>query len=275
LGILITQAVDRKRVESSIKKKKYIEERSGNREDPIMGCNSSSSIASETGGSPRQSYTNFECDFSKKARTEDEAVLTYQTAAAAIKALIRDDSACASLMNFLETINMEEYLRCYMDVAEFITVDPSQLVSRTAAFIWRYKAMNDDHEVRRQKKKKRNSRGQILKICLLQRASVWQELGDLTHLDVMSASHDQLVKHLKHVQANVLSKLSGPFETYLRGPDYKAWELEMNGMEKRRMSNSKSYSSTCLESICGSSLGSTMSSPGCWVRSNNFYAGTY
>ncbi len=77
---------------------------------------------------------------------QDEA-RSFRSKVSAIKMLARQQSSFESFMKFLDEIGKSEYLICFRDIEEIKKLEEDQIISRTYALVFRYKALYEDFKM--------------------------------------------------------------------------------------------------------------------------------
>lgn len=135
--------------------------------------------------------------------------------------LIRTPTAYDSILKYLKQNGRGEYLVCYRDMEEIKGLDDDQMVSRTAALIWRYKTSFE--AVR--------SRGHVTDTIEYR---IWECFGKLRQLDIANAHADVVKKYLIIAQNEIMARLVIPFDDYLGSAAYKEWQDAQIDAEKQR-----------------------------------------
>jgi CheY-like chemotaxis protein len=194
-----------------------------------MGCVSSRRVSLSVNGPgsdpPKHSPNAHQI---KSTSIQDDA-RSFRSKVGALKMLIRNTSSFNSLLHFLQEIGREEFLICYRDMEEIKLLADEQLISRTAALIWRYKTIVEAARLR----------GNVLSSV---EYSVWECFGKLRQLDMANASIEIVKKYLIIAQNEALARLVLPFDEYLLSPHYKEWQSSQIVEEKQRRVNSRSNS---------------------------------
>lgn len=103
-----------------------------------------------------------------------------------------------------------------------------QMISRTAALIWRYKVIYENVKVLGQKPENNEY-------------LIWDCLGKLRQIDIANAPASLIMKYLLIAENEILARLVRPFESFLHSPQYKAWQDNLLEQEKMREKQSRVY----------------------------------
>eukprot|EP01033_Poteriospumella_lacustris_P003267 gene3267-2409_t len=156
----------------------------------------------------------------KSTSIQDDA-RSFRSKVGALKMLIRTPTAYDSILKYLKQNGRGEYLVCYRDMEEIKGLDDDQMVSRTAALIWRYKTSFE--AVR--------SRGHVTDTIEYR---IWECFGKLRQLDIANAHADVVKKYLIIAQNEIMARLVIPFDDYLGSATYKEWQDSQIDAEKQR-----------------------------------------
>jgi CheY-like chemotaxis protein len=197
---------------------------------------------------------------------QDEA-RSYRSKVSAIKMLARQNSSYESFCRFLEEIGKAEYLVCFRDIQEIKKLPEDQMISRTSALVWRYKAIYESfkiyghngsiggnsnnghhfsghHAPSSHISHKSNASshtnpnttigGVIPGTVASNQHIVWECFGKLKSIDFNNVIAEVVYKYLVIAENDIISRLVMPFEGYLASAYYKAWHDEQLDEEKRR-----------------------------------------
>lgn len=159
-------------------------------------------------------------NYAKSTSMQDDA-RSFRSKVGAMKMLIRTQSAYDSIHKFLLDQGRAEYLVCYRDMEEIKLLDDDQMVSRTAALIWRYKTSYDAARLR----------GHVVDTLEYR---IWECFGKLRQLDIANAPAEVVKKYLIIAQNEIIARLALPFDDYLLSPNYKEWQAAQIEAEKVR-----------------------------------------
>lgn len=191
-----------------------------------MGCGTStrriSILSSNNVDSERSSGRQ------KPMSIQDEA-RSFRSKLGAIKMLTRNDVSYQSFLEYLQDKGKSEFLVCYRDMEEIKTLAEDQMISRTAALIWRYKSIFESVRVH-------GVRPDNMEYL------IWECFGKLRQMDIANAPAELILKHLLIAQNEILARLVIPFESYLQSPNYKNWQERLIEIEKQRRSQQHSSS---------------------------------
>jgi CheY-like chemotaxis protein len=165
---------------------------------------------------------------SKGTSIQDDA-RSFRSKVGALKMLIRTATAFESILKYLNQHGRGDYLICYRDMEEIKGLDDDQMVSRTAALIWRYKTSYDAVRANRQ-------------IADTIEYRIWECFGKLRQLDIANAPENVVKKYLIIAQNEIMARLVDPFDDYLLSPNYKEWQESQIEAEKQRRQISRQVS---------------------------------
>jgi CheY-like chemotaxis protein len=196
-----------------------------------MGCISSTRVTILANKSIPQSMEERHAaakPHGKGTSIQDDA-RSFRSKVGALKMLIRAATAFESILKYLNQHGRGEYLICYRDMEEIKCLDNDQMVSRTAALIWRYKT---SYEAVR-------ASGQVADTIEYR---IWECFGKLRQLDIANAPADVVKKYLIIAQNEIMARLVVPFDDYLLSPNYKEWQESQIEAEKQRRQASRQVS---------------------------------
>lgn len=134
---------------------------------------------------------------------------------------------CADL---IDCTGFAPFLTCFRDMEEIKKLAEDQMISRTAALIWRYKVVYENVKVLGQKP----DTNEYL---------IWDCLGKLRQIDIANAPASLIMKHLLIAENEILARLVRPFEAFLHSAQYKAWQESLLEQEKQREKQSRVHRS--------------------------------
>lgn len=185
-----------------------------------MGCISSRRVNDRSANQSIEDRHAVPHPHEKATSIQDDA-RSFRSKVGALKMLIRTPMAYESILKFLNQHGRGEYLVCYRDMEEIKALDDDQMVSRTAALIWRYKT---SYEAVR-------ARGHVADTIEYR---IWECFGKLRQLDIANAPADVVKKYLIIAQNEIMARLVIPFDDYLLSPNYKEWQDSQIEAEKQR-----------------------------------------
>ncbi len=173
---------------------------------------------------------------------QDEA-RSFRSKTGAIKMLARNELSFNAFLQYLQEKNKSEFLICYRDMEEIKSLDEDQMISRTAALIWRYKTIFETMKANcaaavslgNNMSGSGHHHHQTVVIdptCI--EYMVWECFGKLRYMDVANAPAEIILKYLLITQNEILARLVVPFEGYLQSPQYKKWQEQLVEAEKLR-----------------------------------------
>jgi CheY-like chemotaxis protein len=122
-----------------------------------------------------------------------------------------------------------------------------QMISRTAALIWRYKVIYENFKILNQKPENNEY-------------LIWDCLGKLRQIDIANAPGSLIMKHLVIAENEILARLVRPFESFLQSPQYKAWQDLLLEQEKQREKQSRVHRASKASSAPTSTANATPTS---------------
>jgi CheY-like chemotaxis protein len=187
---------------------------------------------------------------------QDEA-RSFRSKTGAIKMLARNELSFNAFLQYLTEKGKNEFLICYRDMEEIKSLDEDQMISRTAALIWRYKTIfetmkancaaalalvngNNAHVYNHHGHHGNPHYPQLPsnQLVVIDPNSIeyliWECFGKLRYMDVANAPAEIILKYLLITQNEILSRLVIPFEGYLQSTHYKKWQEQVVEAEKLR-----------------------------------------
>lgn len=163
----------------------------------------------------------------KSSGIQDDA-RSFRSKVGAIKMLSRSEQSFSAFQKFLETDGFAPFLVCFRDMEEIKKLAEDQMISRTAALIWRYKVIYENVKVLGQKPENNEY-------------LIWDCLGKLRQIDIANAPASLIMKYLLIAENEILARLVRPFESFLHSPQYKSWQDTLLEQEKMREKQSRVY----------------------------------
>eukprot|EP01031_Cornospumella_fuschlensis_P025517 gene25517-30807_t len=118
----------------------------------------------------------------KSSGMQDDA-RSFRSKVGAIKMISRSDNSFNAFLKFLDNDGFAPFLVCFKDMEEIKKLAEDQMISRTAALIWRYKVIFENVKVLGNKPTDHEY-------------LIWDCLGKLRQIDVANAPASLIMKHL-------------------------------------------------------------------------------
>lgn len=225
-----------------------------------MGCTASGrisdfphpqgSVKTEQEKTNNNASTNITSSSALMSASPADEARSFRSKVGAMKIMMRTSHSYESLLQFLQEKGRAEYLVCYKDMNEIKILDDDQMISRTAALIWRYKTSYEAVRVL-------GAPAETMEYL------IWECFGKLRQLDIANAPAEVVKKYLVIAQNEIIARLVIPFEEYLNSPKYREWQnAQMEFEKQRRTSRQVSNSNVSLPKFSGQAPGQAfISSP--------------
>jgi CheY-like chemotaxis protein len=209
-----------------------------------MGCTASGRISdfSNTQGSVKSEQekaynnnatTNLTSASALMSASPADEARSFRSKVGAMKIMMRTSHSYESLLQFLQEKGRAEYLICYKDMNEIKILDDDQMISRTAALIWRYKTSYEAVRIL-------GTPAETMEYL------IWECFGKLRQLDIANAPAEVVKKYLVIAQNEIIARLVIPFEEYLNSPKYREWQDAQMELEKQRRTSRQASNVTSV-----------------------------